>query len=52
MKYDQLSKEELVEKINHFEAELKGYVSRLDQRYKVFFERAVFQHIITLFLCE
>jgi len=39
MKYDQLSKEELVEKINQFEVELKRYVNRVDQRYKVFFER-------------
>jgi len=39
VKYDKLSKEELLEKVNSFEEELKGYVNRLDQRYKVFFER-------------
>ncbi|HAW51448.1 MAG TPA: hypothetical protein DCX54_03825 [Flavobacteriales bacterium] len=39
MKYDRLTREELLEKVNLFEQELKGYVNRLDQRYKVFFER-------------
>lgn len=39
MKYDKLSTEELIEKINLFEQELKGYVDRIDQRYNVFFER-------------
>ena len=39
MKYENLNKEELVQKINEFESELKGYVNRVDQRYKVFFER-------------
>ena len=39
MKYDNLSKEELLEKVNQFEKELKGYVDRVDHRYKVFFER-------------
>lgn len=39
MKYDGLSREELLRKVNEFELELKGYVDRVDQRYKVFFER-------------
>jgi len=39
MKYDKLSREELLKRINLFERELKGYVHRLDQRYNVFFER-------------
>ena len=39
MKYDHLSKKELVDKINQFEDELKRYVNNVDHRYKVFFER-------------
>ncbi|MEQ9062918.1 MAG: histidine kinase dimerization/phosphoacceptor domain -containing protein [Vicingaceae bacterium] len=38
-KYEKLSREELVDRVNAFEQELKGYVDRIDQRYKVFFER-------------
>ncbi len=39
MKYENLNKEELLEKINQFEIELKSYVRGVDERYKVFFER-------------
>ena len=39
MKYDKLSRDELLSKVLSFEQELKGYVDRLDYRYKVFFER-------------
>ncbi len=39
MKYQNLNKDQLVEKVNEFEKELKGYVNKADQRYKVFFER-------------
>jgi PAS domain S-box-containing protein len=39
VKYDSLSKDELLKKVVSFEQELKGYVNRLDERYKVFFER-------------
>ena len=39
MKYEKLNREALLQKINLFEKELKGYVDRVDQRYNVFFER-------------
>lgn len=39
MKYTNLSKTDLLKKIEVFEHELKGYVNRVDQRYKVFYER-------------
>lgn len=39
MKYQNLSREQLVSRVAEFEKELKSYVDRVDQRYKVFYER-------------
>lgn len=39
MKYSNLSKSDLLKRIEVFEHELKGYVNIVDQRYKVFYER-------------